>query len=310
VSFCSWLKQMLWGPPEPQEEEEEPVSERYAVLIGINDYTMYDPKGATNLRGCLNDVEDYRRLCLSMGFKPANIHILRDRAATAQNIFEEVEWLASKLNEDPNNEGVCQYSGHGTLYKQRPSLCSADMDWANPVTYKKLGDVLKIGDTQNLTVIMDCCHSGARLRNGNFGPFELWSDDVSNRFLAPPDEEAHNFTPEEPAPRRFDLEPAPDSYRHLSSEHDIVLTGCKLNQTSADAYIAGAYHGAFTYYLLRVLEGCQFANGGGDGYFRITYKEAIERLAATLRRGGYSQVPEYQGPPKYADLMMFKLPKG
>ena len=38
-----------------------------------------------------------------------------------------------------------------------------------------------------------------------------------------------------------------------SSAHHVLWTGCKANQTSADAYFNGRYNGAFTYHYLKAL---------------------------------------------------------
>ena len=281
------------------------------MLVGITDYGLYDPTGATDLRGCVNDQTDYHRLCRALGYPIGNLHVLTDRAATAKNIFEEAEWLASKLNEDSSNEGIFSFAGHGTLYKQRPCLCSADMDWSNPVTFKKLGDVLKIIEGVNLSVFLDCCHSGGKFRNFN-GPFDMMSEDKKGRFLAPPPdlEEDHCgfFCPPESPGERV-MAPKSDSYRHVSSDRDIILTGCDLNQTSADAYLGGAYHGAFTYNLMRILEQQHFIRDE-DGYFRLSYVELRDRLERQLRRGGFKQTPQYEGPKEYEDLWVFRLPQG
>jgi hypothetical protein len=37
----------------------------------------------------------------------------------------------------------------------------------------------------------------------------------------------------------------------------VLFAGCKDNQTSADAYISGAYNGAFTYYFCKTLRDVQ-----------------------------------------------------
>ena len=74
-----------------------------------------------------------------------------------------------------------------------------------------------------------------------------------------------------------------------ANEANVLLAGCQANQTSADARIAGEYHGAFTYYLA---EAIQQANG------QITYRELAEKLGKRLKGANFSQVPqlEYTSP--------------
>jgi hypothetical protein len=55
-------------------------------------------------------------------------------------------------------------------------------------------------------------------------------------------------------------------------------------QTSADAYISGAYHGAFTYYL----------NSHLRREPRISRRRLLEKVRASLRHGGYSQIPQLE----------------
>ena len=67
----------------------------------------------------------------------------------------------------------------------------------------------------------------------------------------------------------------------------VLFSGCKDNQTSADAYINGSYNGAFTYYLCRHLRYTQ-AN--------ITRAELIKRVRASLKFNGFSQIPQLEAP--------------
>jgi hypothetical protein len=43
----------------------------------------------------------------------------------------------------------------------------------------------------------------------------------------------------------------------VAGAHHILWTGCKANQTSADAYFSGRYNGAFTYYFVKVMRDTQ-----------------------------------------------------
>jgi hypothetical protein len=66
---------------------------------------------------------------------------------------------------------------------------------------------------------------------------------------------------------------------------ELLVTGCRDSQTSADAYIKGSYNGALTYYLV---ESMRDANG------KLSYRELHKRTLAKLK-GEYDQVPQLEG---------------
>src|SRR5262249_24245822 len=96
-----------------------PVTDGYAVLIGVDDYSVYDasvsnPKGSSSLSRSRNDVRAFFRLCRQLGFAAENIRVLTspklranelDGGPLPENVFEAngaqieaaPEWLSSKL---------------------------------------------------------------------------------------------------------------------------------------------------------------------------------------------------------------------
>ena len=66
-----------------------------------------------------------------------------------------------------------------------------------------------------------------------------------------------------------------------------LFAGCKDTQTSADAYISGAYNGAFTYYFCKTLRDAQGV---------ITRAELLKRMRASLKHEGYEQIPQLECP--------------
>ena len=73
-----------------------------------------------------------------------------------------------------------------------------------------------------------------------------------------------------------------------TTEANVLLAGCRPEQTSADARIAGDYHGVFTYYLA---EAIQQANG------QISYRQLADKTGKKLKIGSFAQIPqlEYAG---------------
>lgn len=68
-------------------------------------------------------------------------------------------------------------------------------------------------------------------------------------------------------------------------EKHLLLAGCRDNQTAADAYINGDFHGAFTYYLCQTLR--QSPHLGSQ--------QTIARVAKLLKTNQFQQVPQHEG---------------
>ena len=130
---------------------------------------------------------------------------------------------------------------------------------------------------------MDCCHSGTGLKDISLGrPAELGPENPTlNRYLPPPmDIECRSEGEED------ELKPMRGfKSENRSTVHHILWAGCMDNQTSADAYINGAYNGAFTYYF------CTHMRDIGSN---VSRKELLGRIRASLRYGGYSQIPQLE----------------
>jgi hypothetical protein len=68
-------------------------------------------------------------------------------------------------------------------------------------------------------------------------------------------------------------------------EANVLLAGCRADQTAADAKIAGDYHGAFTYYLAEAIQ-----EAGGQ----LSYRELAEQTSEKLGVGHYTQIPQLE----------------
>jgi hypothetical protein len=83
-----------------------PGGERLALLIGVD---VHQGPTRTNL-GSVGDVEDMRALLQQSGWRPENIRVLTNAAATAEGIREGLQWLASRSTD--TSFSVISYSGH------------------------------------------------------------------------------------------------------------------------------------------------------------------------------------------------------
>ena len=285
-----------------------------SLLVGINTYSE------TPLRGCINDVLQMKDLLKQYyGFQDDGIKLLLDGDATAAGIKAGLGWLAEGGAES-DAVRLFHYSGHGSyVADQNGDEPDGRDECLVPYDYHSVGfitdDVLKILYDRfpgggNLTLVMDSCHSGTV----NRAP----SEDVVFRFLPVSDAEqekidaatakfaqdqqefviremkklrGQELTDAELRSKVADLMSSFEKKRFgdvRATEANVLLAGCRSNQTSADARIAGEYHGAFTYYLADAI---QQAKG------QITYRQLADKVGKKLKGGSYSQIQqlEYAG---------------
>jgi len=262
---------------------------RKALLVGINDY-----KGVSDLRGCVNDVLDMHFSLRSLfGLQTPEIRVLTDSRATKANIIHRLKWLVDKAKS--GDFLVFHFSGHGSQIRDRDHdepvdhldelICPYDMDWDGTfITDDELNNIFKdVPEGVLVEVFLDCCHSGTGLREmGLAPPPELAAEHPTlNRYLPPPADIFLRFAGEED-----DLKARGymGGFKQRGRKHHILWAGCMANQTSADAYIDGRYHGAFTYYF--------------DVHLRrnprVSRRELLRKVRASLRHGGYSQIPQLE----------------
>jgi hypothetical protein len=68
-------------------------------------------------------------------------------------------------------------------------------------------------------------------------------------------------------------------------DHHILWTGCRSNQTSADAKIGSTWHGAFTYYYSKNLRAAKN---------KISRNDLLKKTKADLAKNDYDQVPQLE----------------
>lgn len=274
---------------------------RKALLVGINDY-----KGVGDLRGCVNDVLDMHFSLRSLfNFKTRDIRVLTDSRATKDNILHRLKWLVKGAKR--GDFLVFDFSGHGSQIRDRNGdeelgdgldelICPYDMDWDG--TYIIDDDLNKIfkGVPEGvlLEVFLDCCHSGTGLKEmGLAPPPELAAEHPTlNRYLPPPADIFLRFNGEEDDLKKRELI---KGIVKKGKKHHILWAGCMASQTSADAYINGRYHGAFTYYLNMHLRRNP----------QVSRKELLRKVRSSLTHSGYSQVPQLEIEATNRDRVIF-----
>ena len=262
-----------------------------ALLIGINRYKL----SGADLRGCVNDVKNMQdvltRLC---GFRSADVTTLLDFAATTKAMRTAIASLVRSCRK--GDVLLLHYSGHGSNVPDADGdeadgrdeiLCPTDLDWKAPLAddwLRKTFDRLRAG--VSLTVVMDCCHSGTNTRAFRPpdaavierylpSPWDLIAAESGRRLRGAVKGTLRRSGARR---RRSDVVSAPIK--------EVLITGCRDTQTSADAFIAGSYNGALTWSLVHVLR-----EAGGT----VTYRQLHERMLKRLSQEGYAQVPQLEG---------------
>lgn len=276
-----------------------PQPVRRALLVGINQYQ--DQRN--NLKGCVNDVLLMgKTITEHFGFNPEDIRLLTDKRATTANIRERLNWLVDGAG--PGSVLFFHYSGHGSQVRDRNGdelddgldeiLCPYDLDWDDPFTDDEFAKAIEgIADGVNFTLVLDCCHSGTGTRQFFKEPTARGRD--QSRFLVPPPDIAFRMaagvdidsgTPERTVnmvgvrdlpTRRFGSA--------LTDQNAILISGCRSDQTSADAWIESDYHGALTYSLVEAIRNKRFS---------LSYDDLISTAGNWLEVNSYEQVPQLE----------------
>ena len=259
----------------------ETIDGSRALLVGVNNYPN------APLRGCVNDVTNMANFLVDNGyFQSSQIRILTDERATTQNILERLDWLVTGLK--AGDKVYFHYSGHGCLFAGRSKsgavegitnvFCPVDFDWSEDrmITDIQLVDIFEhIPSGVIFNWVSDSCHSAGL-------------SSVTDRKVT-----FYNHPRSYPVPVDifWRLKSAKELNLYQSREFingvlDIgFLSGCKKDQTSADAFINNSYNGAFTYYLIDNLK----------HYKDLSLKDLMVKINEALLSAGYKQQPQAEG---------------
>ena len=245
-----------------------------ALLVGINNYPYPNA-----LNGCIDDINDIEaELVNALGFTSPNIVKLLDATATADNIRSELKNSVSKLHD--GGRFLFWYSGHGAqLVDGDPStdvICPVDFNFTSETS-------VTVDDFHNafsqIPVVVealwgsDSCHSGDLER-------DFYRKGVPKRFRRDPG-----------IPHVAVKSMKFRGFRAISAAlpNIALISGCRSDQTSADANIDGRYNGAFTYYFVQALR--------SPGGLTTTLSDLVPQVQAALKTNGYEQIPQLSGPP-------------
>ena len=275
-----------------------------ALLIGINKYQI---PGA-DLRGCVNDVKDLSAALIEFhGFKKKDIKVLLDGAATQKAMEAGIKSLLRGAKK--GDVLVLHYSGHGSNVPDDDKnkdeadgrdeiLCPTDLNWDKPMRddwLRTMFDSLPAG--VSFTTIMDCCHSGTNTRA--IQPPDV---KVKQRYLPSPwglaaSESGRSLPRKVTSGLRRSSRSTRGARDIVNAElPEVLITGCRDTQTSADAFINGRFNGALTFALV---EAIRKSKG------RLTYRELHDRASAVLKAKKFEQVPQLEGRTSRFDVPLF-----
>lgn len=263
-----------------------------ALLIGINKYKI---PGA-DLRGCVNDVKNLSAVLKEYyGFGAADIKTLLDLQATKKNMQAAIRALITGASK--GDTLLLHYSGHGANVPDNNGdeadgrdeiLCPTDLDWKDPLTDDWLRSTFnRMKKGVSLTVIMDCCHSGTNTR-------AILPPDapIVPRYLPNPwDIMAEESGRKLKGKVRGELRASSRAARKKSDVvhadiPELLITGCRSTQTSADAHIGGSFNGALTWNLVASIK---------EAKGKVSYRDLHAKTIAKLKAGGFDQVPQLEG---------------
>lgn len=225
-------------------------------------------------------------------FLESNVHVPRDRIINLRNgeanreaIIAALKSLAHERRIASDDPILIYYAGHGSEAKAptqwEPSgenrkiqmLLPCDFQLDGPIKSRVQGifdflfgqllEDIAANKSDNITVILDCCHSGSGTRS-------VSTDKNANTgvrgFDLPKGYQISTSALESEDSSRGTQAARDDRQKGLRSH--VLLAACKQGQVAREDSVIG--HGWFTYLLLRL-----FSNEGID---KISYREIIQRL--------------------------------
>lgn len=239
---------------------------KLALLVGINQYSGKIPL----LEGCVNDVLLQRELLIHrFGFNPKDILTVTDTQATRKGILTAFEEHLIKQAK-PGDVVVFHFSGHGSRISDKPSCDEIALKLSDvctnstlmPIDSRTQGAVRDIMGhtlfllmsalkTENVTLVLDSCHSGGGKR-GNFRVRSYDSLDDSEDFPEPSQEELE-YQRQWLGKLKLSAEEFIEK-RRKSVAKGIVIASVKRDQEAVDATFDDGFHaGAFTYLFTQYL---------------------------------------------------------
>jgi hypothetical protein len=269
----------------------------YALLVGID---RYDPRSRVpHLRGCVTDVTQLARLLQDRFAAPAD-HIvqLTNEAAThagIKNAFRTHLLAAAQQAAAAGTPATLlfHYSGHGSQATDETGTEPDGLDETLVPYDSRTPDVYDIKDwelgalieelnafSDNVTIILDCCHSGSGTR----------AADLPQTRRCPPDLRPQPPTSQRPTGARSTRTVGAGNWE-IGGRH-VLLAGCRDREEANEYAVAtGAqrnWQGAMSYFLHHELQQLSPTQ-------TVTYRELFERVRYAVNKTYSNQMPQCEG---------------
>ena len=274
----------------------------YALLVGIN---QYDKRSSvSSLSGCVNDVKAMQSYLESQICKDDWLHIrtLIDEQATRQAV---IDGFRQHLQQAQAGDTVLfYYAGHGSQASAPPEFWAIEPDRLNEtlVCYdsrvennsdladKELAKLIYEVSQSNphITIVLDCCHSGAATRGETASAVTKrrapvdWRDRPIESFIVTPQElqKAKEQTP----PLSRSLDATTSGWQMFQGRH-VLMAACLDTEEASEHFDDRRPCGAFSYFLLHTLRN---ANGS------LTYRDLFSGTYAKMRSQISDQSPQLE----------------
>ncbi|KAJ7872051.1 caspase domain-containing protein [Mycena leptocephala] len=237
----------------------------FALIIGINDYFKTDD--LRPLRGAVNDAKAFEKYLLDLHVPPSNIVLIENEKATRSAILSTFKSHLLDNTNIPDHGDVTMilfFAGHGSRFeapsdliapdRRVEAICPVDEGTTNDAgeyvhaipDYVLVWLLAELADKKgtNITVILDCCHSGGMERDveGTLDARTARSDSGS----IPRDLDSHFWKGKTDTAQ---------SHRMWSHSAHVVLAACLAGETAREVQSTdGTYHGRFTTHLISLLQ--------------------------------------------------------
>jgi hypothetical protein len=274
---------------------------KLALLVGINSYAE------NPLKGCMTDVDLQQELLIHrFGFNSADVHLVTDTTdvkPTRAGILQAFEEHLIKQAK-PGDVVVFHYSGHGSQVfdpnsgfqdqlnstfvpinreisqkGDNPNGIPSDRVVVSDIMGETLFLLMSNLKTENVTVVLDSCHSGG----GKRGNLTIRAIDGGKNIDPSPMEREY----QQQLMSRLGLTPEQvKKQRQEGIAKGVVIASAARDQLAADTPFDGFHAGAFTYALTQYL-------------WQATGNEGVSSVVANVSRSttqisSTRQVPEFE----------------
>lgn len=244
---------------------------RYALIIGNEDYSMTGSNAEINVPYAVNDAVVFREYCIRTFGVPSNQVKLIPNATTGM-MHEQLDWLMSMAQTDPEAELIFYYSGHGNNDEasKEPYLLPVDITGKNirlgislASLYKRLAEY----PVKGAYVFLDACFSGG-------------------------------YKSAAPLIAQKGVRVVPKA--GLPQGNTISFSSSSGDQTSSVYH--DKKHGYYTYFLLKVLKDAK-----GDLTMQELFKRTHDEVAHATALIGKPQEPQHMVSPLWTNWAEIKL---